>query len=114
MRHPAFWSAVLSPGVTFLNDINDVLSFYKEAVHGHDFTTSRIYRHSVRENIPYLTAYRRTLDSGLAAYHRALSPATPEQRPHLDRYMTAFAYWHLHSSRYRWQHIHPHLTPLDT
>ncbi|MER7001082.1 hypothetical protein [Streptomyces sp. NPDC000410] len=109
----AFWSAALSSCVAFLNDINDVLSFYKEAVHGEDFLASRIYRRSVSENIPYLAAYGRSLDSGLAAYRRVLDLATDEQRPHLDRYMTAFAYWHFHCRRYRWHDIYPGLTLID-
>lgn len=109
----AFWSAALSSCVAFLNDINDVLSFYKEAVHGDDFLASRIYRRSVSESIPYLAAYRRSLDSGLAAYRRVLDLATDEQRPHLDRYMTAFAYFHFHCRRYRWHDIYPGLTSID-
>ncbi|MFJ7067793.1 hypothetical protein [Streptomyces sp. NPDC101115] len=109
----AFWSAALSSCVAFLNDVNDVLSFYKEAVHGQDFLASRIYRRSVSENIPYFAAYRRSLDSGLAAYRRVLDLATDEQRPHLDRYMTAFAYWHFHCRRYRWHDIYPGLAPID-
>ncbi|MET8542147.1 hypothetical protein ABZW03_16035 [Kitasatospora sp. NPDC004799] len=112
-RHRAFWSAALSSGVAFLNDVNDVLSFYKEAVHGGDFTASRIHRRAVSEGIPYLDAYRRSLDSGLAAYRRVLDLATDEQRPYLDRYMTAFAYWHFHCRRYRWQDVYPGLTPID-
>ncbi|MFI1485458.1 hypothetical protein [Streptomyces sp. NPDC020747] len=112
-RNRPFWSAALSPCVAFLNDINDVLSFYKEAVHGEDFLASRIYRRSVSENIPYLAAYRRSLDSGLAAYRRVLELADDEQRPHLDRYMTAYAYWHFHCRRYRWHAIYPGLTPID-
>ena len=112
-RNRAFWSAALSSCVAFLNDVNDILSFYKEAVHGGDFLASRIYRRSVSENIPYLAAYRRSLDSGLAAYRRVLDLATDEQRPHLDRYMTAFAYFHFHCRRYRWHDIYPGLTPID-
>ncbi|MEV0933100.1 hypothetical protein ACIBMX_39795 [Streptomyces phaeochromogenes] len=112
-HHRAFWSAALSSCVAFLNDVNDVLSFYKEAVHGEDFLASRIYRRSVSEDIPYLAAYRRSLDSGLAAHRRVLDLATDEQRPHLDRYMTAFAYFHFHCRRYRWHDIYPGLTPID-
>ncbi len=112
-RNRAFWSAALSSCVAFLNDINDVLSFYKEAVSGEDFIASLIYRRSVSENIPYLAAYRRSLEGGVAAYRRVLDLATDEQRPHLDRYMTAFAYWHFHCRRYRWQDIYPALTPID-
>ncbi|MER5541114.1 hypothetical protein ABT072_01230 [Streptomyces sp. NPDC002589] len=112
-RHRAFWAAALSSCVAFLNGINDVLSFYKEAVDGEDFVAGLIYRRSVSENIPYLAAYRRSLDSGLAAYHRILDLATDEQRPHLDRYMTGFAHWHFHCRRYRWQDIYPGLTPID-
>ncbi|MEU1283605.1 hypothetical protein [Kitasatospora sp. NPDC005856] len=112
-RNRAFWSAALSSCVAFLNDVNDVLSFYKEAVHGEDFLASRIHRRTVAEGIPYLAAYRRSLDSGLAAYRRVLDLATDEQRPHLDRYMKAFAFWHLHCRRYRWQDVYPGLTPVD-
>jgi hypothetical protein len=109
----AFWSAALSSGVAFLNDVNDVLSFYKEAVHGADFAASRIYRRSVKENLPYLDVYRQSLDSGLAAYHRVLDLATEQQRPHLDRYLTGFAYWHFHCRRYRWQDVYPDLAPME-
>ncbi|MGA5822021.1 hypothetical protein ACPC54_29660 [Kitasatospora sp. NPDC094028] len=52
-------------------------------------------------------AYRQSFDSGLAAYRRVLDRATDDQRPHLGRYMTAFAYWHLHCRRYRWSGVHP-------
>lgn len=109
----AFWSAALNSCVTFLNDINDVLSFYKEAVHGEDFLASRIYRRSVQEEISYLAAYRETLDSGLAAHRRLLALATDDQRPHVDRYMSAFEYFHFHCRRYRWNDIYPDLTPFD-
>ncbi|WP_052707117.1 hypothetical protein [Streptomyces rubellomurinus] len=111
--HRAFWSAALSHGVSFLNDVNDVLSFYKEAVHGEDFAVSRIHRRSLQERIPYLAAYRRSLDSGLAAYRSVLDLATDDQRPHLDRYMTGFAYWHFHCRRYRWSDVYPGLTMID-
>jgi len=113
-RNSAFWSAALSSCDAFLSDMNDVLSFYKEAVHGEDFVVSRIYRRSVQENIPYLAAYRRCFDGGLAAYRRILDLASDEQRPHLDRYMTGYVYWHFHSRRYRWQDIYPGLPPIDT
>ncbi|GAA4550822.1 hypothetical protein [Amycolatopsis samaneae] len=111
--HRGFWSAALSSCVAFLNDVNDVLSFYKEAVHGGDFAASRLYRRSIQEGVPYLTVYRQSLAGGLAAYRRVLELATEEQRPHLDRYMTGFAYWHFHCRRYRWQHIFPGLTQID-
>lgn len=78
-----------------------------------DFIASLIYRRSVSENIPFLAAYRRSLDSGVAAYRRVLDLATDEQRPHLDRYMRAFAYWHFHCRRYRWQDIYPGLAQID-
>ncbi|MER7674421.1 hypothetical protein ABTY61_38990 [Kitasatospora sp. NPDC096128] len=108
-RNRAFWAAALSSCVAFLNDVNDVLSCYKEAVHGADFLASRPYRQAVSEGIPYLTAYRRSLDGGLAAYRRILDLADEEQRPHLERYMTGFAYWHFHCPRYRWQDLYPGL-----
>ncbi|MFF4381808.1 hypothetical protein [Kitasatospora sp. NPDC001547] len=44
---------------------------------------------------------------------RILDLATDEQRPHLDRYMKAFAFWHLRCRRYRWQDVYPGLTPID-
>ncbi|MFE2325289.1 hypothetical protein ACFXD5_15440 [Streptomyces sp. NPDC059385] len=112
-RHRAFWTAALSSCVAYLNDINDVLSFYKEAVDGEDFRISRIHRRAVQEHIPYLTSYRRSLDSGLAAYQRVLRLSTDEQRPHLERYMTAYVYWHLHCRRYRWHDIYPDLAMID-
>ncbi|MFI6809063.1 hypothetical protein ACIBO6_29360 [Streptomyces luteogriseus] len=111
--HQAFWSAVLSPCVTFLNDINDVLSFYKETVHGEDFEVGRLYRRSVQENQPYPEVFRQTFDNGLTAYRRVPALATDEQRHHLDRCMRAFIHWHFHSSRYRWQSIYPGLAPLE-
>ncbi|WP_169811282.1 FAD-dependent oxidoreductase [Nocardia anaemiae] len=112
-RNRAFWSAALSSGEAFLSDMNDVLSFYKEAVHGEDFLVSRIYRRSVKENIPYLAAYRRSLDSGRAAYRRILDLATDEQRPHLDRYLIGYVYWHFVCRRCRWQDIYPGLPLID-
>ncbi|MFG2874518.1 hypothetical protein ACGFYU_05795 [Streptomyces sp. NPDC048337] len=112
-RHRAFWTAALSSCVSYLNDINDVLSFYKEAVDGEDFRISRIHRRAVQEGIPYLASYRRSVDSGLAAYRRVLRLADDEQRPYLERYMTAFVYWHLHCRRYLWQNVYPGLTMID-
>ncbi|MFD0275350.1 hypothetical protein ACFVHB_15795 [Kitasatospora sp. NPDC127111] len=111
--HRGFWSAALGSGVAFLNDINDVVSCYKEAVHGADFAVSRIHRRSVAERLPYLAAYRQTLDSGISAYRRVLDLATEEQRPHLDRYLTGFTHWQLHCARYRWREVYPALAPLD-
>ncbi|KUO05593.1 hypothetical protein AQJ67_05475 [Streptomyces caeruleatus] len=111
--HQAFWSAALSPCVTFLNDINDVLSFYKEAVHGEDFVVGRLYRQAVQGDRPYLEVYRQTLHNGLAAYRHILALASDEQRPWLDRYMRAFIHWHFRSSRYRWQNVYPGLSPLE-
>ncbi|MER5352162.1 hypothetical protein ABT093_17770 [Kitasatospora sp. NPDC002551] len=111
--HRAFWSAALSSGVAFLNDVNDVVSFYKEAVHGADFATGRIHRRAVTEGIPYLAAYRRVLAGGRAAHRRVLDLATEEQRPHLDRYLTGFTHWQLHCRRYRWQDVYPDLTMID-
>ncbi|MBD0695337.1 hypothetical protein BG452_19995 [Streptomyces sp. CBMA123] len=111
-RNRAFWAAALSSCVAFLNDVNDVLSCYKEAVHGADFLASRPYRQAVSEGIPYLTAYRRSVESGLTAYRRILGLADTEQRPHPERYMTGFAYWHLHCPRYRWQDVYPGLAAL--
>ncbi|MBO1413550.1 hypothetical protein [Streptomyces sp. FH025] len=111
--HRAFWSAALSSCVAFLNDVNDVVSFYKEAVHGADFATGRIHRRAVAERIPYLEAYREVLAGGEAARHRILDLATEEQRPHLDRYMTGFTYWQLRCRRYRWQDVYPGLAVID-
>ncbi|MEU6167092.1 hypothetical protein [Streptomyces tanashiensis] len=95
-----------------VNDVNDALSFYKEAVDVEDFRISRIHRRAVQEGIPYLAAYRRSVDSGLEAYRRVLRLADDEQRPYLERYMTAYVYWHLHC-RYRWQDVYPDLTMID-
>ncbi|MFI5531975.1 hypothetical protein ACIA8O_25925 [Kitasatospora sp. NPDC051853] len=110
-RHRAFWAAALSSGVTFLNDVNDVLSCYKEAVDGADFLAGRLHRQALCEGVPYLTVLRRTHASGQAAHQRITALASDAQRPHLERYLTGFAYWHLHSARYRWQDFFPHLTP---
>ncbi|KPI06586.1 hypothetical protein OV450_3698 [Actinobacteria bacterium OV450] len=110
----AFWSAALSSGVTFLNDVNDVLSCYKEALDGADFAGSRLYRTSMREGIPYQTVARRALAGGLAARDRLLALATDDQRPHLERYAAGYVYFHLRCRRYRWNDIYPGLTPIDT
>ncbi|MFF7776217.1 hypothetical protein ACFZCG_17525 [Streptomyces tanashiensis] len=112
-RHRAFWTAALNSGVSYLNDVNDVLSFYKEAVDVDDFRISRIHRRAVQEGIPYLASYRRSLDSGVEACRRVIRLADDEQRPHLERYMTAYMYWHLHCRRYRWQDVYPDLTVID-
>ncbi|GGX08910.1 hypothetical protein [Streptomyces noursei] len=108
-----FWAAVFSFMVAFLNDFIDVLSFCKEAIDGTDFRAGLVYRRSVQENISYLDSCRRTFDSGVAAHRRILRLATEEQRPHLDRYMTGFIYWHLRSARYGWQAIRPSVTSID-
>ncbi|MFC5664276.1 hypothetical protein ACFP3U_14945 [Kitasatospora misakiensis] len=71
---------------------------------------SRIHRRAVAERIPYLAAYRQVLAGGLAAHRRRiLDLATEEQRPHLDRYLTGFTHWQLHSRRYRWHDLYPGL-----
>ncbi|MFI8823947.1 hypothetical protein [Streptomyces sp. NPDC053431] len=110
----AFWSCSLSSGVTFLNDINDVLSSYKEAVDGADFVSSRLYRTCVREGIAYQAVVRRTLESGLSARDRLLALAADDQRAHLERYVAGYVYFHLRCRRYRWNDIYPALTPIDT
>ncbi|MFF4368335.1 hypothetical protein [Streptomyces sp. NPDC001594] len=110
----AFWSASLCSGVTFLNDVNDVLSSYKEAVDGADFVRSRLHRDSVREGAPYRAVARRTLDGGLTARDRILALATDDQRPHLERYTAGYVYFHLRCRRYRWNDVYPALTPIDT
>ncbi|GGS74046.1 hypothetical protein GCM10010222_13790 [Streptomyces tanashiensis] len=74
---------------------------------------SRIHRRAVQEGIPYLASYRHSVDSGLEAYRRVLRLANDEQRPHLERYMTAYVYWHLHCRRYRWQDVYPDLAMID-
>ncbi|GAA3372928.1 hypothetical protein GCM10017750_00200 [Streptomyces racemochromogenes] len=110
----AFWSAALPSGVTFLNDLNDVLSCYKEALDGTDFAGSRLYRISMREGIPYQAVARRTLAGGLAARDRLLALAADDQHPHVERYAAGYVYFHLRCRRYRWNDIYPGLTPTDT
>ncbi|WP_225804466.1 hypothetical protein [Streptomyces sp. NK15101] len=110
----AFWSASLCSGVTFLNDVNDVLSSYKEAVDGADFVSSRLYRSCVREGVAYRAVARRTLDSGLGARDRLLALASADQRPHLERYAAGYVCFHLRCRRYRWNDVYPGLTPIDT
>ncbi|MGA5278507.1 hypothetical protein ACPCKL_33020 [Streptomyces cellulosae] len=43
------WASVMEPMVAYLNDVNDLLSIYKEAVDGRDFSLNRLYRISVRQ-----------------------------------------------------------------
>jgi hypothetical protein len=102
-----FWAGALHPMVDFLNEFNDVLSFYKEAMDGRDLIGSKPYRAALRNGIPYLDAYRQALDLGLRSYRQILDLADDEQRPYLDNYMKGYIYWHTHTVRYRWKDIFP-------
>ncbi|WP_197356494.1 hypothetical protein [Streptomyces clavuligerus] len=112
-RNVSFWAAALPSMVDFLNDGNDVLSFYKEALHGGDFTSNAIYRSAVRQDIPYLDAYRATLDRYRRSERRILALADDVQRPYLAHLMTGYTYWHLHVSRYHWQELDPRFAPIS-
>ncbi|WP_017558629.1 isoprenoid biosynthesis enzyme family protein [Nocardiopsis baichengensis] len=107
-----FWAPALSSMVKFLNDFNDLLSFYKEAIDEHDFAVSRIYRNAVRHGEPYVDCYRSTLDSGIDAYRRIMDLGDERQRPFLENYMRGFIYWHLHVKRYRWWEVYPDIYPV--
>ncbi|MER7702430.1 hypothetical protein ABTX81_05970 [Kitasatospora sp. NPDC097605] len=109
----AFWGAAMGQLVVFLNDINDVLSFYKEALDGRDFTVSSIYGESVRNGIPYRDAYRAKLDSGLRAQRRIIELAGPERTPHVENYLHGYWYWHLHVDRYGWGDLIPGLERIE-
>ena len=99
------WASTMRLMVHFLNDINDVLSFCKEAVNGADFTASSIYRMAVRHDIPYRDAYRYIAHRGITCYAQILQLADTSQRACLERYMKGFIYWHLNSDRYMWRQL---------
>ncbi|MDS1272667.1 hypothetical protein RIF23_20490 [Lipingzhangella sp. LS1_29] len=111
-RNMGFWAPSLSFMVKFLNDFNDLLSFYKEAVNEHDFAVSRIYRNAIRSRKAYVDCYGDTLNSGVDAYHRIMDLGNEEQRPFLENYMQGFIYWHLHVKRYRWWEVYPDIYPV--
>ncbi|MGW6915353.1 hypothetical protein ACWGB8_16280 [Kitasatospora sp. NPDC054939] len=50
---------------------------------------------------------------GLAARDRLLALATDEQRPHVERYLGGYVYFHLRCRRYRWNDVYPGLAPID-
>ncbi|MFF3115641.1 hypothetical protein ACFVSN_41470 [Kitasatospora sp. NPDC057904] len=104
-----FWAAALSPTVGFLNDFNDLLSFYKEAVDGDDFLASRIYRHAMTRGVPYLDAFRDVFVAARATHRRLRELASAEQYPYIDRFVTGFVHWHFCVPRYRWQDVYPTL-----
>lgn len=106
-RNLRFWATALRPMVDFLNEFNDVLSFYKEALDGRDLMWSKPYRTAVRQGISYLDAYRQALDLGLRSYRQILDLADDQQRPYLDNYMKGYIYWHTHTARYRWKDLFP-------
>ena len=108
-----FWAAALRPMVDFLNEFNDVLSFYKEAMDGRDLIWSKPYRTAVRQGIPYLDAYRQALDLGIRSYQQVLDLADDRQRPYLDNYMKGYIYWHTHTARYRWKDLFPEIRLMD-
>jgi Trichodiene synthase (TRI5) len=108
-----FWARALPPMVDFLNEFNDVLSFYKEALDGRDLIGSKPYRAAVRKGIPYLDAYRQALDLGLRSYRQVLDLADDKQRPYLDNYMKGYIYWHMHTARYRWKDIFPAINVIS-
>lgn len=99
------WASTMRLMVHFLNDINDVLSFCKEAVNGADFTAGSIYRMAMRHGIPYREAYRYIANRGIACYARILQLADTSQQPCLERYMKGFIYWHLNADRYMWRQL---------
>jgi hypothetical protein len=103
----SFWAAAMGPMVDFLNEFNDALSFYKEAMDGRDLIWSKPYRTAVREGISYLDAYRQAVDLGVRSYRQILDLADSSQRPYLDNYMKGYIYWHTHTARYRWKDIFP-------
>jgi hypothetical protein len=108
-----FWAAALRPMADFLNEFNDVLSFYKEAMDGRDLVWSKPYRTAVREGISYLDAYRQALDLGVRSYQQVLDLADDRQRPYLDNYMKGYIYWHTHTARYRWKDLFPAIRLMD-
>jgi Trichodiene synthase (TRI5) len=108
-----FWAGALHPMVDFLNEFNDVLSFYKEALDGRDLISSKPYRAALRKGIPYLDAYRQALDLATRSYRQILDLADDKQRPYLDNYMKGYIYWHTHTARYRWKDILPAIHLMD-
>jgi hypothetical protein len=102
-----FWILGMRPMVDLLDDGNDVFSFYKEAIHGADFAASTPYRRARREGIPYIAAYRRSVDNTLRAYSTILELGSDTQKPHLENAMKGYFYWKTCSGRYRWNELYP-------
>ena len=109
----AFWADIMSPCVAYLNDFNDVLSIYKEAVNGGDFAASRMFLKSLRQDAPsYADVYQATLQSGMASYEaiaRTAACHAIDAQIHLVHFMRGFVYWQLHCPRYRWRELFPNL-----
>ncbi|SDM41326.1 Trichodiene synthase (TRI5) [Allokutzneria albata] len=98
----AFWGAALGRMVDYLNDLNDLISCYKEFLEG-DFPANTVFRRAAHRGTSFLDAYAWTFDRGMSAYRRILELANPEQRPHVERYLKGYIHWHLTCGRYRWE-----------
>lgn len=111
-----FWADIMPSCVTFLNDFNDLLSFYKEAIDGESFATNRLFLKSLANSAAsYPDIYLRTLRSGMAAYHtiaRSAAGQDGDALRHVVHYMRGFVYWSFHSPRYRWRELFPDLDYL--
>lgn len=109
-----FWADIMSPCVAYLNDFNDVLSVYKEAINGRDFANSRMFLKSVRVGAPpYVDIYQETLRSGVAAYNAIASTASAHSRDaqaQLVHFMRGFIYWQFHCPRYQWRDLFPEIS----
>lgn len=113
----AFWADIMSPCVAYLNDFNDVLSIYKEAVNGGDFAASRMFLKSLGSDAPsYADVYQSTLRSGMTSYEAIARTAARhgiDAQAYLVHFMRGFVYWQLHCPRYRWRELFPNLADSE-
>ncbi|MFE0178480.1 hypothetical protein ACFWZ2_39845 [Streptomyces sp. NPDC059002] len=100
-RNIPLWGATLSSWVDFFNDINDLMSCYKETLGG-EFPVNSIYRKAVQNGLPLMDSYEAAFRRGVANYHRIHDLGSSEQRPLLLHYLQGYVHWHLTSDRYRW------------
>ncbi|MEV0385682.1 hypothetical protein [Nonomuraea sp. NPDC050643] len=98
------WGATLGHWGNYVNDVNDLMSFYKEILGG-EFTTSRIYRNAIQHGMSLTDSYEEVFQRAVAGFDRIRELGTSAQRPHLLHYLQGFVHWHLTSRRYRWAEL---------
>jgi hypothetical protein len=111
-RNLAFWTEIMPFCAHVLSDINDLLSFYKEAVHDSGAASGRLRVRAHAEGRAYPDVYRDLLRTCTDAYRRIVETAAghdPRALAQLAHYLRGMIHWHFHCTRYRWRDLFPDL-----